>query len=169
MGITAQYGPDDYADKIQTSIRGRRLGLDTNEFLVGHTGTRHNYELWTAGSTATSTSSTAQLSAQGISMLQTSTASTFYMPAAAAAYVGTEKTIHMISTAGGNNEVNLQSGYFQTSISATCTKVTFTPVATALYGGVTFQCIQTASTTYRWALLGSTGAAGSGSTHIAFS
>ena len=124
---TVQYGPYAHGDDIKSSIRGRRLGLDSNDYLVGHSGIRDVYEIWTSGSNQTSTSSTAQLAAAGISMLQTSTASTFYMPAPAAKYVGAYKTLQFISTGGGNVEVDLQSGNFQTSASSTTTKFRVVP------------------------------------------
>jgi plastocyanin len=171
MAVTAQYGPYAHGDQIKTSIRGRRTGLDNADYLVGHSGIRDTYEIWTSGSTATSTSSTAQLSPTGISMIQTSTAAGFYMAAPAAAYVGATKTIEWISTGGGANTVTLIDGKFQTSQSSTTTILTFTPASTtgAYAGAVTLRGIQTASTTYLWALSGTTGVTGGGSTHIAFS
>jgi hypothetical protein len=170
MAVTAQYGSYAHGDQIKTSIRGRRTGLDTNDYLVGHTGVRDPYEIWTSGSTATSTSSTAQLSPTGISMIQTSTAAGFYLAAPAAAYVGATKVIEWIST-GVTNTVTLISGKFKTSASSTTTILTFTPASTdgAYAGTVKLRGIQTASTTYLWSLEGTTGAAGGGSTHIAFS
>jgi hypothetical protein len=171
MAVTAQYGPYAHGDAVKTSIRGRRFGLDSNDRLVGHAGVRDTYEIWTSGSTATSTSSTAQLSPTGISMIQTSTAAGFYLAAPAAAYVGATKNIQWISTGGGANTVTLIGGKFQTSGSSTTTILTFTPASTtgAYAGTVMLRGIQTASTTYLWALAGTTGVAGSGSTHIAFS
>jgi hypothetical protein len=166
---TVQYGPYAHGDDIKTSIRGRRTGLDMNDALVGHSGIREQYEIWNAGSTATTTNSTAQIAASGISYMETSTASTFYMPAAAAKYVGGYKTLSFASTGGGNIEVDLISGYFRTSASSTWIKMTFVPVSGALFGSADFQCLQSASTAYYWALIGSTGGTGSGSTHIVFS
>lgn len=164
----AQGGPTKYKDEIEHSIYGRRFGVDDGNSLVGHSGERHPYELWTSGSTATSTSSTAQLCPTGASHMAASTASTFYMPAPEAKYLGVTKTLTFSATGGGDQAVVLIGGYFQTCLSATCTTITFSSTQ-KLYGGVKLECIQTPSTTYLWALVGSTGATGSGSTQIVFS
>jgi hypothetical protein len=157
-------GPYKWGDDIVTSFHGRRAGLDRNDFNVGGLGGRDPIELWTAGSTGAGAASTAILSPGGISILSASSNSTFNMPGPAEAYMGAGKTIQFNSTGGGNMEIDLISGNFQTSQSSTYTKLTFT-AGGANYGGLFLQCLSTAY----WALNGSTGAAGGGSTHIAFS
>lgn len=71
----------NWADKIRTSIRGRRLGLDDFGFVVGTPGQRHPYESLTSAST---------MANSGLTVLSGSTA-TFTLQAPPA--IGVEKTI----------------------------------------------------------------------------
>ena len=162
----AQAGMYNYGDQVQTSIHGRRLGLDVNGFSIGGPGAREGIEYWTAGSTGTGIASTAILAPGGISVIETSTAANFVLPGPAANLIGVNKTIQFAMSSGaGAAEITVASGNIQTSVSAGYSNITMTPAAGAVNGSVCLQCISTSA----WALNGSTGAAGSGSTHIAFS
>ena len=165
----AQTGMYSWGDSMKTSFHGRRCGLDNLDFGVGGPGSRDGIEIWTQGSTGAGAASTAVLHPGGVSLIQTTTSSTFALPAPSAVYGGVNKTIQYYSTGGGGvSEIDIVSGNFQTSVGSTYTKVTITPAAGALNGAFYLQCVPTSSGTYYWALNGSTGATGSGSTHIVF-
>lgn len=164
----ANGGPYFYGDQMKTSFHGRRSGLDFNDFAVGGPGGRDGYEIWTQGSTVAGAASPALLSLGGISYIQTTTASTFQMPAPSANTLGVGKTLQFNGSSGVNIEIDAVSGNFQTSLSSTYTKITITPVTGQVNGGLFLQGIQTSSGAFFWSLNGTTGAAGSGSTHIAF-
>jgi hypothetical protein len=150
-------------------MHGRRCGLDNLDFGVGGPGSRDGVEIWTQGSTGSGASSTAILHPGGLSMLQCTTASTFTMPAPSATYGGVNKSIQFYTTAAGvTMEIDITSGNFQTSASSTWVKITMASAAGAVNGGIYLQCIPTSSGAYYWALNGSTGVTGSGSTHIVF-
>ena len=161
----AQMGLYTYGDQIKTSLHGRLSGLDANGYCVGAPGNREPLEIWTAGSTASAALSTATLAPGGISIIQPATASTFAMPGPSLSYLGMDKTYAFISTGGGNIDIVLKSGNFQTSVSSTYTKLSLTTTGTAQNGSMYFQCLSTAY----WTLSGTTNAAGSGSTHLGFS
>ena len=170
MGMTAQLGAYAYGDQIKTSFHGRRSGLDSNDFYVGNQGSRDPQEIWTAGSTGAGASSTAILNLGGISVLSVTTASTFAMQAPSAQTVGIGKTImYQGTTATPTIDIALATGNFQTSLSSTYTKLSYIATGTAQNGSVFLQGVQTSAGGYLWALNGSTGAAGGGSTHIVFS
>ncbi len=76
-----------WADKILTSIHGRRLGLDDKGFLVGTPGTRHPVETVTTAST---------LADSGVSVINSGSALDFTL--AAPPYVGCEKVVINAST-----------------------------------------------------------------------
>ena len=169
-GVTAQGGPYAWGDSIKTSLHGRRCGLDMNDMSVGEYGSRDPIEVWTAGSTGTGSASTAILWPGGVSIMAATTASTFGLPSPSASYGGVGKTIQFQSTGGQNMSIILSSGNFQTSASSTYTTLTYTTTGNSLNGGVYMTCIpNTQLTGWVWALNGSTGAAGSGSTHLVFS
>ena len=165
----AQMGMYNWGDNMKTSFHGRRCGLDNLDFGVGGPGSRDGIEIWTQGSTGAGAASTAALHPGGVSMIQCTTASTFALPTPSAVYGGVNKTIQFYTTAAGvTMEIDTVSGNFQTSVGSTFTKVTMTSAAAALNGAFYLQCVPTSSGAYYWALNGSTGAAGSGSTHIVF-
>ena len=168
MGITAQLGIYAWGDDMKTSFHGRRCGLDYNDFSVGGYGSRDPIEFWNAGSTGAGAASTAILAPGGISVIGSASASTFQFGTPSAIYGGAGKTIQFASTGGANIEIDLISGNFMTSQSSTYTKLTYTTTGTLLNGSVYLQCIPKTTSVWVWALNGSTGAAGSGSTHLVF-
>ena len=164
----AQMGMYSWGDSMKTSMHGRRCGLDNLDFGVGGPGSRDGIEVWTNGSATVGSASTALLHPGGLSVLQCTAASTFTMPAPTVVYGGVNKSLQFYaSSAGVVIEIDT-TGNFQTSYGSTFTKITITGAANALNGGVYLQCIPTSSGQYYWALNGSTGATGSGSTHIVF-
>lgn len=84
-------------NSIVTSIQGRRLGLDKDDFLVGIRGVRGTVGVVPELETVTSVGSTGTTIANyGHTFLNSSNASTWILPAPP--YAGAKKTISSIST-----------------------------------------------------------------------
>lgn len=149
-----------WADSIQHSLYGRRLGVDANNYIVGTAGIREGLESASVDGTT--------IAANGTTILNNATAaSTFNLPPPSVALQGVEKTVIDLSTGTNNQTLKLATGNFLTSLSSTYTTITFASTVGAIggRGNVYLQYISTAFV----ALIGSTGATGSGSTAAAFS
>lgn len=113
---------NDGADYIQTSIRGRRLGLDKYDIIRGVDGYGDRVE------SLTSADAGATLSPGGLTVLNAGASSTgWILPSPSAALIGVEKKITNI--AAYTNKVTLAAGAFGTSTgTASATVLTSTGI-----------------------------------------
>lgn len=114
--------------QLLTSIKGRRLALDPNDYLVGPRDLRVQIEGFSSGgSTITSTSVATSLSAWGVSVVGASAASGTTAYTLAAPVPGVKKTIFCPTT-----------GYAVIGTTAAGAFICSTASVTSTYGYITF-------------------------------
>jgi len=153
--------------QIITSVHGRRLGLDTDGFLVGHTGERVTVQgVSSAGSTVVSTSVATPLLNYGVSLVGASAASATTGYTLTAPTPGCRKTLFVPTTGYAvvtvtTDSTGVGAGAFlcsTASVTSTQQQITLTGkgamcelvgLTTALWGVITPAGVTTVTTGYQ--------------------